>query len=72
MELEEQEENKDKDYEEEAVVDLEVELIIALSELKLSRKKNKLLKEEISQLKEVSQSSKDSEETRQIITKLKV
>lgn len=54
MEVEEHEEDKDEDDEEEWVVELEVELISALSELKLARNKNKLLKEDISQLKEGS------------------
>jgi hypothetical protein len=36
-------------------VDLEVELIITLSELKMERKKNKSLKEELIKLKEISQ-----------------
>lgn len=58
--VEEQEEDKDKYDEEEGVVDLEGELISALSNLKLARKKNKLLKEEISKCKE---GSHDSEET---------
>jgi len=61
MAIEEKEEDKDEDDEEEGEVDLEAELISSLSNLKLARKKSKLLKEEISRLKDGSQ---DSEETR--------
>jgi hypothetical protein len=42
-------------YEEEGEVDLEAELISALSDLKRERKKNKSLKEELIKLKEGSQ-----------------
>ena len=55
MALETQEENTENnegDYEEEGEVNLEAELISALSDLRIARKKNKSLKEELSKLKE--------------------
>jgi hypothetical protein len=63
-------ENDEEDYEEEGEVDLEAELISALSELKKERKKNKSLKGELLKLKESSQSP-NSEEDQQMIMKLK-
>jgi hypothetical protein len=45
----------DEEYYEEGEVDLEVELIISLSDLKRERNKNKSLKEELIKLKEGSQ-----------------
>jgi hypothetical protein len=54
-------------------VDLEEELINALSEIKRERKKNKSLKEELIKLKEGSQNpNKNFEEVQQIIINLKV
>jgi hypothetical protein len=54
-------------------VDLEAELISALSDLKRERRKNKSLKEELIKLKEGSQNpNKNSEEVQQIIINLKV
>jgi hypothetical protein len=64
-------ENDEEDYEEEGEVDLEEELINALSELKIERKKNKSLKEELIKLKEDSQNP-NSEKYQQMIMKLKV
>ena len=65
-------ENDEEDYEE-GEVDLEVELICALSELKRERNKNKSLKEELIKLKEGSQNpNKKSEEVQQIIININV
>jgi hypothetical protein len=47
-------ENQQNYYEEEGELDLEAELISALSELKRERKKNRSLKEELINIKEVS------------------
>ena len=58
MALETQEENienNEGDYEEEGEVNLEEKLISALSDLRIARKKNKSLNEELSKLKEVFQ-----------------
>jgi hypothetical protein len=57
MELETQQNNKEY-CEEEGEVDLDVELINTLSELKRERKKNKSIKEELIKLKEGSQNPK--------------
>jgi hypothetical protein len=65
-------ENDKEYYEEEGEVDLEAELINALSEIKRERKKNKSLKEELIKLKEGSQNPKNSEEVQQMIMNLKV
>ena len=54
-------------------MDLQAELIIALSDLRRERKKNKSLNEELIKLKEGSQNpNKNSEEVQQIIINLKV
>jgi len=54
--------NEQEDYEE-GEVDLEEELISALSDLKSERRKNKSLKEELIKLKESSQNpNKNSKE----------
>ena len=53
-------------------MNIEEELLSALSDLRKQRKKNKSLKEEISRLKEDSQSScRNLEETKQIFIDLK-
>jgi hypothetical protein len=66
-------ENDKENYEEEGEVDLEAELISALSDLRRERKKNKSLKEELIKLKEGSQNpNKNFEEVQQIIINLKV
>jgi len=57
--------------EEEGEVDIEVEILSALSELKLERKKNKSLKEELIKIKEGSQNS-NPEEVQRMIMNLKV
>jgi hypothetical protein len=63
--------NDKGDYEEEGEVDLEVELINALSELKKERKKYKSLKEELIKLKDGFQNP-NPEEGYQMIMNLKV
>jgi hypothetical protein len=63
-------ENQTRNYdslEEEGEVDLRVELISALEELRKEIKKNKLLKKELNVTQNIN-----SEEFNQIITKLKV
>ena len=50
--------------EEEGEVDLEVELISALEELHKERKKNKLLKKELSKIREGTQNSTMSKEVK--------
>jgi chromosome segregation ATPase len=76
MALETQEEtteNNEGDYEEEGEVNLEEELISALSDLRIARKKNKSLKEELSKLKEGFQNPrKNSEEAKQTIIDLRI
>jgi hypothetical protein len=69
METQEQTlENDKEEYEEEGEVDLEAELISALSDLRTKRKKNKFLKEELIKLKEGSQNpNKNFEEVQQIM-----
>jgi hypothetical protein len=71
MELYIQEEttkNNEGDYEEEGEVNIEEELISSLSDLRITRKKNKSLKEELSKLKEGFQnSSKNFEEAKKNI-----
>ena len=52
-------------------MDLEVELISSLSELKKERKKNKQLKEELSKTKENIQGS-NPEETKEVFMDMKV
>jgi hypothetical protein len=64
-------ENDEEDYEEKGEVDLEVELISALSELKIERKKNKSLKEELVKVK-VSSKNPNYEESQQNFMKLKI
>ena len=54
-------ENDEEYYEEEGEVDLEVELISALSEIKRERKKKKSLKEELIKLKEGFQNPNSEE-----------
>jgi hypothetical protein len=76
MALETQEEtteNNEGDYEEEGEVNLEEELISALSDLRIERKKNKSLKEELSKLKEGFQNPrKNSEEAKKTIIDLRI
>ena len=58
--------------EEEGEVDLEAELISALEELHKERKKNKLLKKELSRIREDIQDSTSSKELKQAYLDLKV
>ena len=58
--------------EEEGEVDLEAKLISALEELHKERKKNKLLKKELSRIREETQDSIISEEVKQAYLDLKV
>ena len=58
--------------EEEGEVDLEAELVSALEELQKERKKNKLLKKELSILKEEIHNSTSSKELKQAYLDLKV
>jgi hypothetical protein len=52
---------------------LEVELISSLSDIRITRKKNKSLKEELSKLKEGFQNpSKDSEEAKKTIIDINI
>ena len=53
-------------------MDLEGELISALSELKKERKKNKQLKEELNKMKESVQASINPQETKKVFMDLKV
>ena len=53
-------------------MDLEEELISALSELKKERKKNNKLKEELNKMKESIQASINPEETKKVVIDLKV
>ena len=53
-------------------MDLEAELISALEELNKERKKNKLLKKELSKIKESTQDSTISEEIKKAFMDLKV
>jgi hypothetical protein len=55
-------ENDEEDYEEEGEVDLEAELISALSELKRERKKNKSIKGEFLKIKEGSKNPNSKED----------
>jgi hypothetical protein len=66
-------ENNEGEYEEEGEVNLEEELIGALSDLRITKKKNNSLKEELSKLKEGFQNpSKNYEEAKQAIIDLKI
>lgn len=58
--------------EEEGEVDLEGELISALEELDKERKKNKLLKKELSKIKQCTQDSTNSEVIKKDFMDLKV
>ena len=60
------------EFEEEGEVDLEVELISALEELHKERKKNSLLKKELSRIREDTQNATMSEEVKQAYLDLKV
>jgi hypothetical protein len=54
-------------------VNLEAELISALSDLRIARKKNKYLKEELSKLKKGFQNlRKNSEESKQTIIDIRI
>ena len=53
-------------------MDLEGELISALEELHKERKKNKLLKKELSKLRESTQDSTISEELKRVLMDLKL
>ena len=64
--------NDHDESEEEGEVDLEVELISALEELHKERKKNKLLKKELSRIREDIQDSTISKEVKQAYLDLKV
>jgi len=64
--------DKNEGSEEEEEVDLEGELISALEELEKERKKNKPLKKELSKIKESTQDSTNSEETKKAFMDLKV
>jgi hypothetical protein len=63
-------ENDEENYEEEGEVDIEAEIIIALSELRRERKKNKSLKEELINLNEDSQNPNSKDQ--QMIMKLNI
>jgi hypothetical protein len=70
---EETTENNKGDYEKGGEVNLEAKLISALSDLRITRKKNKSLKEELSKLKEGFQNpGKNSEESKQTIINLRI
>jgi hypothetical protein len=71
--LEETNENNEGDYEEEGEVNLEPELISALSDLRIARKKNNSLKEELSKIKEGFRNpSKNSKEVKHTIIGLRI
>ena len=59
-------------FEEEGEVDLEAELISSFEELNKERKKNKLVKKELSKIKESTQDSIVSEEIKKAFLDLKV
>ena len=56
----------------EGEVDIEAELISSLDELEKERKKNKLLKKELSKIKESTQDSIDPDETKKVFMDLQV